>query len=55
MTTKEQLTAKELETYNFCIKMGDTHELAMKAVEIARERDAKHAAADSAYRLAYES
>jgi len=55
MNNAKQLTDKELKTYNFCIKMGDTHELAMKSVEIARERDAKHTAADRFYRFAYES
>lgn len=39
--TQEQyintLNDKELKTFNFCIKMGDSFELAKEAVEISRE------------------
>ena len=50
---KEKLTIEEQRTYDFCRKMGDSHELAMKGVEIARKRNAYKS--DKNYRLAYES
>jgi len=49
MTTND-MTAAEIETYNFCIKMGDSHKLAIKAIEIMRAKPNNH----EAYRLAYE-
>ena len=45
------LKANEQKIYDFCIKMGDSHELAMQAVEIERKK-AKNA---DFYRFAYES
>lgn len=46
-----KLNENEQKTYDFCIKMGDSHELAMQAVEIERKK------AESAdfYRFAYEN
>jgi hypothetical protein len=45
------MTPDEKFTYDFCIKMGDTHELAMKSIEIMRARPDNH----NEYRLAYEA
>ena len=51
MKNEIKLTKREQSVYEFCIKMGDNHELAMKAVEIERAK------ADNTefYRVAYES
>ena len=45
------MTPDEKFTYDFCIKMGDTHELAMKSIEIMRARPDNR----NEYRLAYEA
>ncbi len=49
-TTREELTNEEAAVYKFCIEMGDSHKLALQAVEIERRKSK----GKEFYRFAYE-
>lgn len=51
MATIENLTAKDMDTFSFCIKMGDTVDQALRGVDIDRKkRDGREL-----YEIAYHS
>lgn len=43
------LTKSELEVYNWCIKMGDSHELAIESVLIHRNVENNRSVYNNAY------
>ena len=47
---RNEMTEKEAKVYDFCIKMGDSHELAVKSVEMERKKPEN----TEFYRFAYE-
>lgn len=49
--TNNTFSTEEKRVYDFCIKMGDTHEQAIASVEIHRKRVTN----SDLYRAAYES